>query len=321
MVKQIGLNLRNNLKGVSCAISYTYLGIRNSIVHYGCQYILFEKNKLNLPHKGNKIAVTLYHVAYDDTYLGLIPQAVKFVDLWHTTCKLTKEKMLRLGIPDNKIVLIPLGITLKNFPRLDNAARENIKSRLRLPKNRFIIGSFQKDGVGWGKGLEPKLIKGPDIFCDAVERLAKKYDIFVLLTGPSRGYVRRRLDKAHIPYSHHYLMSSDDISIYYQAIDLYLVTSRGEGGPLAVLESLASGVPLIATRVGMAADVINDGENGFLVDIEQTDQIIANAARLIEDRDLRDKIIFNGLEDSRLYDSENIAKEYKEKIFQRLSRP
>ena len=50
---------------------------------------------------------------------------------------------------------------------------------------------------------------------------------------------------------------------YYRASDLYLITSRSEGGPLSLTESWATGVPVVSTRVGMSADYIRDGENGF----------------------------------------------------------
>ena len=44
------------------------------------------------------------------------------------------------------------------------------RTRLGLPGSAFVVGSFQKDGVGWGEGLEPKLIKGPDVLLAVAER-------------------------------------------------------------------------------------------------------------------------------------------------------
>ena len=110
----------------------------------------------------------------------------------------------------------------------------------------MVIGSFQKDGKGWGEGNEPKLIKGPD----------------VLLTGPARGYVKTGLESLKIPCKHLYLQDYREIGKYYQALDAYLVTSREEGGPKGVLESMASGIPLISTRVGQAQDLVKQGING-----------------------------------------------------------
>jgi glycosyltransferase involved in cell wall biosynthesis len=132
-----------------------------------------------------------------------------------------------------------------------------------------VIGSFQKDGNGWGEGLEPKLIKGPDIFIQTLETLKSSIpDIFVLLTGPARGYIKTGLERLGIPYKHMFLKDYPDVGRLFPALDLYLVTARQEGGPKAVLESMASGVPLVTTRVGQARDIVKNGQNGWMVGVE-----------------------------------------------------
>ena len=93
----------------------------------------------------------------------------------------------------------------------------------------------------------------------------------MLLTGPSRGYVKNRLDKSKIQYRHDMLQDVNSLVDYYNVIDLYIITSREEGGPKALLESLACGVPLVSTKVGMVPDLIVHNENGYLVDLEDED--------------------------------------------------
>ena len=66
----------------------------------------------------------------------------------------------------------------------------------------------------------------------------------------------------------------------YHALDVCLVTSRQEGGPKAVLESMASGVPLVTTRVGQAMDLVKSGENGFMVDVEDVDGLVHSVERV-----------------------------------------
>jgi glycosyltransferase involved in cell wall biosynthesis len=58
---------------------------------------------------------------------------------------------------------------------------------------------------------------------------------------------------------------------FYHALDLYLVTSRQEGGPKALLESMASGVPVVTTRVGQAMDLVRHGENAWMVDVDDVE--------------------------------------------------
>jgi len=97
-----------------------------------------------------------------------------------------------------------------------------------------------------------------------------------------------------------------------------MVTSREEGGPKAILESMACGVPLISTKVGMAEDIIEDGENGFLVDIEDTDKIYNKACNIIDNYELKNKLISNGLETIQKYDWSNTASQYYEKLYKEL---
>lgn len=192
-----------------------------------------------------------------------------------------KEVTLETGIDPSKVFLIPIGINLDFFPFRTAEQKRMMRDKLGIPRSAFVIGSFQKDGVGWGDGLEPKLIKGPDVFLSTVELLKKDIpELFVLLSGPARGYVKRGLDELRIPYEHVFLKSYPDISEMFKTLDLYIVTSRQEGGPKAILESMASGVPIISTKVGQAFDLIRDGENGWLADVEDVESLASCALQV-----------------------------------------
>ncbi len=187
--------------------------------------------------------------------------------------------VLSAGVEPERVHRIPLGIDLEHFPLVDETKRERARMALDLPASAFVVGSFQKDGVGWGEGLEPKLIKGPDTLVAAVESLRERVpELVVLLTGPARGYVRRELEQRGIPCRHVVARSRDEVARAYHAIDVYLVTSRQEGGPKAVLESMASGVPLVTTRVGQAQEIVEPGRNGLLVDVDDPDAVADAAA-------------------------------------------
>ena len=170
------------------------------------------------------------------------------------------------------------------------------RARLGLPGSAFVVGSFQKDGVGWGEGLEPKLIKGPDVLLAVAERLAETLpELHFLLTGPARGYVRSGLERLGIPYRHLLLPDVDAVAEMYPAIDVCLVASRDEGGPRAVLESMATRVPLVTTRVGQAADLVRNGENGWMVEPEDVQGLVDAIGRIAAagDREL-DRVLDAG---------------------------
>ena len=182
---------------------------------------------------------------------------------------------LSTGIAEEKVHRIPIGIDVDAFRPRDDESRLAARARFGLPGSAFVLGSFQKDGIGWGDGLEPKLIKGPDVLLAVAERVAEQVpELHVLLTGPARGYVRAGLERLGIPYRHALLPDVDAVAQVYPAIDVCLVASRDEGGPRAVLESMATRVPLVTTKVGQAADLVRHGENGWMVEPEDVDGLV-----------------------------------------------
>jgi glycosyltransferase involved in cell wall biosynthesis len=197
------------------------------------------------------------------------------------------DLMLEAGIDPARIFRIPLGIDLEWFPLGNGERRGRAREALGLPVSAFVVGSFQKDGVGWDEGLEPKLVKGPDVLVAALDRLRPLApELVVLLTGPARGYVRRELERLGIPYRHVLARSRDELARAYHALDVYLVASRQEGGPKAAFEALAAGVPLVTTRVGQAQELVHHGRTGLLVEVEDAEALAAWAAQVREDADL-----------------------------------
>jgi glycosyltransferase involved in cell wall biosynthesis len=191
--------------------------------------------------------------------------------------------VLETGIQREKVHKIPIGIEPSFFSATTSELRDSTRRSLGLPSSAFVVGSFQKDGIGWGDGFEPKLVKGPDVLCDALELIRPQVpELHVLLSGPARGYVRSRLERAGIPYAHRVVDRYRDVSTLYHALDAYLVSSRQEGGPKAVLESMASGIPLVTTRVGQAMDLVEHGKNAFMVEPEDVDGLASWIVHIAE---------------------------------------
>lgn len=177
--------------------------------------------------------------------------------------------ILQSGIAPEKVFLIPLGVNPSIFPRVTAASRAAARARFGIPPHARVVGSFQKDGVGWGDGAEPKKVKGPDVFLDVIDQLRDSVpDLFVLLSGPARGFIKTGLQRMGVPFAHDFIADPRQLAPLYHAIDVYVVASRQEGGPKAVLEAMSSGVAIVSTRVGQAMDLISHRGNGWLVDVE-----------------------------------------------------
>ena len=185
-----------------------------------------------------------------------------------------RDAILESGVSPDKVHLICIAVNTDYFPFQTPESKQAARRALGLPQSAVVVGSFQKDGCGWDEGFDPKVIKGPDVLCDALAILKQRIPgLHVLLTGPARGYVKKRLEQIGLPYTHRYVDHYADIGQYFQALDAYIVASRQEGGPKAILEAMSSGVPIISTRVGQAMDVMEHGVNGWMVASEDTEAL------------------------------------------------
>lgn len=292
--------------------------IQNQILHFGSRstYLPYNHEYIN---KNNKIIMTWFHGTDEDIeYIRLLPKISKDLSVIHTSCTITRDQLIRWGAAHEKIKIIPIGVDIDLFNSMKKYNKKDIRKGLGIPDNVTCIGSFQKDGDGWGEGNSPKMIKGPDIFCDVIEKLNKRYPVFVLLTGPARGYVKNRLDKAGIPFKHFYLKNYLNIVKFYKALDLYLISSRAEGGPKALLESFASGVPLVSTDVGMVHDIAQNGSNALVSEADQIESLVNNCRRVIEDYDLKSRLISGGYKTVKDFDWKIIAGRYYREIYSKL---
>ena len=299
---------------IKISTSLSPLFLKNKIIHFGCIHAFTSFG--NLVHPSNKIIISWYHInnrPIEKTHAQEI--RAKNITI-HTACSSTKKGLIDLGIRAEQIKIVPLGINLKTFYPLPNPSQKaTLKERLGLPLDKIIIGSFQKDGNGWEEGLEPKLIKGPDIFCDVVKKLSQKFPLHILLTGPARGYVKNCLKEANNPFTHKYLKKYDNVADFYHALDLYIISSRVEGGPMAILESWATGTPLVSTPVGLIPDISTNEKNILLADIENTNQLSAQAERIIKDKELSQKLTENALQEVKNYTWQKMAENIYQQIY------
>lgn len=259
---------------------------QNQAVFYGSQFFLLSDDWVSLPHR---IGAAYFH--------GLPGTGVAEFDAMHEKLKAHHDRIARLqvshsqmhdvileaGIDPEKVHRIPIGIEPAFFSAQTPENKKAAREILGIPEQAFVVGSFQKDGAGWGDGLEPKPIKGPDVLLETLGLLKEEIsELFVFISGPARGFVKAGLEERGIPYVHHYLDDYAKIGSYFHALDAYLVASRQEGGPKAVLESMASGVPLVTTRVGQAMDLVEHGVNGYMHDVDDAEALAASVLKVYE---------------------------------------
>ena len=315
--REINQKAKNNIVQIS---NYPYI-FSDKIVHFGSQYMWTDWE--NFVSKDNHYITSFFHGKHEDgehisehinKFIDSLPKLKKIV----TASSLIEKRLLKWGVERKKLFRIPIGVDTKLFCPPTSEEKKEIRKQFGIPNEKVIIGSFQKDGVGWGDGEEPKFIKGPDLFIESVSYISKHLPVTVFLTGPARGYVKRELANRNIDYVHFYYNSIFEIAHSYKVLDLYLVTSREEGGPKGIVESMASGVPIVSTKVGMAEDFIIPDVNGEISN-ENSFEISEKALSLLNSPDLSD-IVKRAREDVKIADWKNVAQLHWEKIYKPLLR-
>lgn len=177
------------------------------------------------------------------------------------------------GFPPTKIRRIGNGVDLSVYRRAEK--KEEICKKLGL-------GLKGKNIIYTGR-LSPE--KGLDFLMRTFSRLDKTIPLKLLIVGEG-GEENRLKDLAEqlgIADSVVFVNSGYDVNEYLQVSDLFILPSRHEGLSNSLLEAMACELPVISTRVGGSIDIIEDGVNGLLVDVDNEEQLIYAVSSVLND--------------------------------------
>lgn len=210
----------------------------------------------SLPKKAfeaKKVLCSHYHFDFNNFDEKDFYQLDSYVDEYHVISLKTKKQLQKLT--DKKITSIPFWINQNNFYYIDN--KVNLREKFGFKSNQYLVGSFQRDTES-SDLKSPKLIKGPDIFLDIVLKLNRDINnLCVVLAGKNRNYLIENFEKNNINYKYFEMADSKTINELYNILNIYIVSSRIEGGPQAILEAAYTKTPIVSTDVGVAAEILS----------------------------------------------------------------
>ncbi|MBN2010360.1 glycosyltransferase [candidate division KSB1 bacterium] len=180
-----------------------------------------------------------------------------------------------------KIDVIYYGVDLRKFTSEKNTA---IKKELRLSDDKKIIGVVGR--------LDP--VKGHTYLLDALAHVIKKLPnlhCLIIGDGPSRSDLEQQALRLGIAPHISFLGFRNDVKDLLSAFNLFVLPSKSEGLPNAILEAMASGVAVVATSVGGIPEVIKDGETGLLVQPTNVDQLGNAVYKILSDDTLHASIV------------------------------
>jgi glycosyltransferase involved in cell wall biosynthesis len=177
----------------------------------------------------------------------------------------------------DNIITIPNFIDQREFVPADAARKIAMRAKLDLPADAFVIGCVGDIG---GRKRQADLV-------DALARLApERPEARLLLAGGQVPRYTRRLRaaaaQAGVADKIQLIGQRADIADVLAALDVFVMASQKETGPIAVLEAMAMELPVISTDVGTVAEFVVDGTTGHVVEIGDTAAIARHVLALAD---------------------------------------
>ena len=174
--------------------------------------------------------------------------------------------------------VVPLGFDLSAFAAVDDAARGRARRELQLDAGADVVSTVGRLTA----------IKQHRLFLDAVAIAARARPRLVALIagdGELRGGLERYAAELGVADRVRFLGWRRDLAVIYAATDVFLLTSRNEGTPVALIEAMAAGVPGVSTDVGGVKDVIVSAEVGERIPDGDAAGLAAAVVRYVSDPD------------------------------------
>lgn len=214
---------------------------------------------------------------------SLSMEPADYVDSIMAMCRQWYEYLMEEGIQEERLTIINYGVNTDIFRPPNETERNILRQRYGIPNDAFVIGfSAKRSSDSFGR-------KGINSLEQLIAESSFKYSsIWWVIRGPGWQSLVEKQSKlgariTHLPF----LLEKEDVAETYRLMDAYIVTSRIEGGPVPLFEAMSSGLSCISTKVGLAPELINNGDNGFLVDfddVKEFSSIISNLEKNIEFR-------------------------------------
>jgi len=188
---------------------------------------------------------------------GLVRQTLRRARVAIGVSRPMLDTLVKLGAPSGRVTLVPNGVDHALFQPGDRAAA---RRALGLPAGGSIV--LYVGRLEPAKGLH-ELARA----FEAIEKAASPGDVRLVLVGD--GSMRKSLEAKRSALLVG-AVPAPEVAKYLAAADVLALPSHAEGTPNVVLEALAAGRPVVATRVGGIPDIVEEGVTGFLVPPKNT---------------------------------------------------
>ena len=242
----------------------------------------FELRADHLP--GDRWSLRAKRIAYRALYRSGSRQRAFFVAVSEAVADAVAR---RLGVRRDRIVTIPNGIDVDRYPT--EVDRDALRASIGIPSTATVVISVAK--------LYRQ--KGHFVLIEAIRRvMSERGHVHLVLAGdgPERSAVERAALDSGLPERVHLLGERGDIGALLGASDVFVLASLWEGLPMALLEAMASRLPVVATTVAGSSQVIEDRSSGLLVPPGDPEALASAIAVVCDDAELARRLGVAGRE-------------------------
>ncbi len=176
------------------------------------------------------------------------------------------------------VTIVPHGVDANFFKKTKVSSQQ-----FGIPDDRFVLGFIGTKGSDTDRGR-----KGTDVLLEVVRKAALRLpNLHVVLGGIGWDKELAEFKELGISASATGYIRKSDLPALYSALDVYLLTSRVEGGPCTVFEAMACETAVVSTRVGAVPGLIVDGVNGYSSDVDDSGSLLSAIVALNQSQETR----------------------------------
>lgn len=197
-------------------------------------------------------------------------------------CRQSYYHALGLGVDRARLSLEPNGVDVDAF-RPGARRAQGLRAALGLDERVMLAGIVGR--------LSPE--KGPDVFVRAAALLRQRLPDahFALIgDGPMKPDLQASIERQGLASQVHVAGGFDDVGPVYHDLDLLVSSSHTEAMPLALMEGMASGLPIVATRVGGVPEIVEHGGTGWLVGPGDVEDLAGRMHQMLTQPALRQRM-------------------------------
>lgn len=187
----------------------------------------------------------------------------------------------------NKTIIIHDGVDVNEKDKQENNISINLKKHFNLDSEKFIIGNI-------GNHANAKDLKTFVKTANYLVNELKRKDVHFVQLGRESDHTPEYKKLVDSYTLNDYITFSgylEGAKYLISQFDIFLMTSKNEGGPVSMLEAFLMKVPVVITKVGIVPEAIQNGKNGFYSDVGNYKELAENLNTLLDDSDLRKTFI------------------------------